>query len=91
MKRKGIHEGSVEQNGTPFLRPVSFVHGMDQGVRTRGRIRLDDWENEGPTSSGRVSSLWGRVRVISENLDDLSELRDTGKISSAFRLRLETV
>lgn len=68
MKRKGIHEGTIEQ-----MRRLFFEHlaaGVEPTVDASGLIRVDDWEMRDDVQQ-EVAELW--PRVTTENLSELAD------------------
>lgn len=55
MKRKGLHEGSIQQMMRLFAEKWT---GPDCVVDDKGRIRLDDWEMK-PEIQDEVKRIWG--------------------------------
>lgn len=69
MKRKGLHEGCIEQ-----MRRLAFDHlaaGKTPATDDQGMIRLDDLELRDDVQA-EVMELWGRAST--ENLDEISDL-----------------
>ncbi len=68
MKRKGIHEGPIEQMKRLFFERLAF--GTAPAVDSDGTIRLDDWEMREDVQR-EIAELW--PRVTTENLDELAD------------------
>jgi enoyl-[acyl-carrier protein] reductase/trans-2-enoyl-CoA reductase (NAD+) len=69
MKRKGLHEGCIEQ-----MRRLAFEHlaaGKTPATDGQGMIRLDDLELRDDVQA-EVMDLWGRATT--ENLEEISDL-----------------
>jgi len=68
MKRKGIHEGCIEQMQRLFATHLYAPEGpkLDEG----GRIRVDDWEMREDVQ-GEVKEIWDKVAT--ENIDELTD------------------
>jgi enoyl-[acyl-carrier protein] reductase/trans-2-enoyl-CoA reductase (NAD+) len=69
MKRKGLHEGCIEQ-----MRRLAFDHlatGKTPATDEQGMIRLDDLELRDDVQA-EVMELWGRATT--ENLEEISDL-----------------
>jgi enoyl-[acyl-carrier protein] reductase/trans-2-enoyl-CoA reductase (NAD+) len=69
MKRKGLHEGCIEQ-----MRRLAFDHlaaGKTPATDEQGMIRLDDLELRDDVQA-EVMELWGQATT--ENLEEISDL-----------------
>lgn len=70
MKKKGIHEGCIEQMHRLF-RDFLYKDGILQ-TDEKGRIRIDDWEMRDDVQE-EVAEIWENVN--SENIYELTDLR----------------
>lgn len=68
MKRKGVHEGPIEQMKRLFFE--RFAVGAPPAADGEGMIRLDDWEMREDVQR-EIAELW--PRVTSENLAELAD------------------
>ena len=68
MKRKGVHEGPIEQMKRLFFERLA--PGTTPAVDSEGAIRLDDWEMREDVQQ-EIAELW--PRVTSENLGELAD------------------
>jgi enoyl-[acyl-carrier protein] reductase/trans-2-enoyl-CoA reductase (NAD+) len=69
MKRKGLHEGCIEQ--MVRLYRDHLYADRPPVLDEAGRIRLDDWEMR-PDVQSEVAELW--ERVTTENIGELADL-----------------
>jgi enoyl-[acyl-carrier protein] reductase / trans-2-enoyl-CoA reductase (NAD+) len=70
MKRKGTHEGCIEQIQRLLTTRLYGENGVI--VDDNNLIRLDDWELD-PATQSEVSALW--QQVTTENLESLSDIK----------------
>ncbi len=73
MKRKGVHEGCIEQMYRLFR---DYLYTADpQSLDPDGRIRLDDWEMRQDVQS-EVAELWRQIKENSpQQVDEIAEFR----------------
>ena len=69
MKRKGLHEGCIEQMVRLFR--DHLYSGKPLQLDSAGRIRLDDWEMREDVQH-EVAELWGKVTT--QNIGQLADL-----------------
>jgi enoyl-[acyl-carrier protein] reductase / trans-2-enoyl-CoA reductase (NAD+) len=69
MKKKGTHEGCIEQMGRLFSKQL--YNGNQPKLDQEGRIRIDDLEMEASTQD-EVVNLW--TQVTTENIKEISDL-----------------
>ncbi|MEQ6377726.1 trans-2-enoyl-CoA reductase family protein [Bacillaceae bacterium S4-13-56] len=70
MKKKGIHEGCIEQMNRLF-RDFLYKEGPLQ-TDEEGRIRIDDWEMRDDVQE-EVAEIWKNVN--SENINEITDIR----------------
>ncbi|TVQ37188.1 MAG: trans-2-enoyl-CoA reductase family protein [Spirochaetaceae bacterium] len=69
MKRKGLHEGCIEQIYRLFAERL--YAGRVPELDEQGRIRLDDWEMREDVQA-EINQIW--PTVTSQNLDEVADL-----------------
>lgn len=69
MKKKGVHEGCIEQIQRLFSERL-YVNG-DIPTDEKGRIRIDDFEMR-PDVQQQIAEVWGSVST--ENLSEIGDL-----------------
>jgi len=69
MKRKGNHEGCIEQIYRLFAERL--YNGAQPNLDEAHRVRIDDWEME-PGVQAEVEKLWNEVNT--ENLSSLTDI-----------------
>ena len=87
MKRKGIHEGPIEQMKRLFFERLAA--GAEPPVDGERMIRLDDWEMRADVQR-EIAALW--PRVTSENFGELADFDGfTGDFNRLFGFQVEGV
>jgi enoyl-[acyl-carrier protein] reductase/trans-2-enoyl-CoA reductase (NAD+) len=70
MKKRGVHEGCIEQIDRLFREKL--YTGSGPRLDSQGYIRLDDWEMDAQVQA-EVAQLWSAVNT--ENLPELADLK----------------
>mgnify|MGYP005988548455 CR=1 FL=1 len=73
MKKKGIHEGCIEQIQRLYS---ERLFGGDLNLDAKGRIRVDDWEMREDVQA-EIAELW--EKATTENLAEIGDLEGYSK------------